>query len=65
MTERRAKKQLSKMLRSYTPGSILHLLADLHRASAERAERAGDPQASEQCRLVEATLISTSRPSDV
>jgi hypothetical protein len=37
MTEAQAKKLLRRMLRSFTPGSILHLLAAVYRESAERA----------------------------
>jgi hypothetical protein len=57
MSEKQAKKKLRQMLRFYTAGSVLHLLSDLYRASAQKAERAGDRQVSEQCRLVEATLV--------
>ncbi len=57
MTEEKAKKQLTTMLRSFTPGSILHLLAEVYRESAERARRRRDQTLYEQCRTVEAALI--------
>ena len=34
MTEAQAKKQLRQMLRSFTPGSLLHLLSELFAESA-------------------------------
>jgi hypothetical protein len=40
MNERQAKRQIAKMRRSFTSGSVLHLLADLHREIAEEARQA-------------------------
>jgi hypothetical protein len=57
MREDRAKKQLRIMLRSFTPGSVLSLLADLYRQTAENARRDNDETAYKQCRLVESTLV--------
>ena len=57
MTEDRAKKQLAKMLRSFTTGSILHLIADLCREEAEQARERQDARLYEQYRTVEAALI--------
>jgi hypothetical protein len=57
MTEDRAKKQLAKMLRSFTTGSILHLIADLCREASEEASEQQDAKLSEQYRTVEAALI--------
>jgi hypothetical protein len=57
MKEDRAKKRLQKMLRSFTPGSLLGLLADLYRETAEEARGENDATAYRQCRLVENTLI--------
>jgi RNA polymerase-interacting CarD/CdnL/TRCF family regulator len=57
MTHDKAKKQLAKMLRSFTTGSILHLLADLCREEAEEAREQQDARLYEQCRTVEAALI--------
>jgi hypothetical protein len=39
MTEEEAKRQLRRMLRSFTPGSVLHLLSQLFRESAARSGR--------------------------
>jgi 5'-deoxynucleotidase YfbR-like HD superfamily hydrolase len=55
--EREAKKALRKMLRSFTPGSILHLLADLQREDAEEASRVEDAAAYERCKTVECALV--------
>jgi hypothetical protein len=57
MNEQKAKKQLAKMLGRFTAGSILHLLADIHRESAREADRVGDDARSDQCKLVEHTLV--------
>lgn len=57
MTEKQAKKQLAKMLDSFTPGSVLHLLADVRRDEAEDAAKEGDVARFEQCKLVEHTLV--------
>ncbi len=57
MTDEKAKKQLATMLRSFTPGSILHLLAEVYGESAERARRRRDQRLYDQCRTVEAALI--------
>ena len=42
MTEANAKKHLGAMLRSFTGGTVLHLLADLFQQMAEDARRNGD-----------------------
>ena len=39
--ESEAQKQLRRMLTSFTPGSILHLLAEAFRAHAEQSKRPG------------------------
>jgi hypothetical protein len=57
MREHRAKKHLQIMLRSFTPGSVLTLLADLYRETAEDARRDNDESAYRQCRLVESALV--------
>ena len=57
MHERRAKRLLAKMLHSYTAGSVLHLLADLHREAAEEARRAGDVIHYQQHKTVEQALF--------
>lgn len=57
MTEAAAKKHLRRMLRDFTPGSILHLLADLFREDAEEARRQDDSLAYERYKTVESTLL--------
>ncbi len=57
VTEDRAKKQLATMLRSFTAGSVLHLLAEIVRESAEDARQAGDATAQEQFMLAHAALV--------
>lgn len=57
MTEKRAKKQLRRMLNDFTAGTVLHFLADFCRDDAEEARRAGDDLAAGQCQRVEATLF--------
>lgn len=57
MNEKQAKRQLERMLCSFTVGSVLHLLADLHREAANQARQADDSIAYRQCRLVEQTLV--------
>jgi hypothetical protein len=56
MNEAQAKQHLRRMLRSLTPGSILHLLADLFREDAEKAAAYEDSMAYERCKTVECTL---------
>jgi hypothetical protein len=57
MTENRAKRQLANMLRSFTAGSVLSLLAEVYRAMAEQARQDNDRTSYRQCRMVEGTLI--------
>ncbi len=57
MSEKQAKKQLRKMLDTFTAGTVLHLLGEVFRDHAEKARKAGDATAIEQCRNVEATLF--------
>ena len=57
MSERQAKFELNKLLRQFTPGSILHLLADLHGELAAEARQQDDAVVYEQCRQVQHTLI--------
>ncbi len=56
MNEAQAKKQLKQLLRSLTPGSILHMLADLFREDADKATAYEDSMAYERCKSVECTL---------
>lgn len=56
MKEGQAKKHLRAMLRDLTPGSILHLLADLFREDAEKAKCYEDSAAYERCKQIECAL---------
>ena len=57
MTEAQAKEDLREMLRTLTPGSVLHLLSDVFRNSAARARRRGEATAERQALDVAATLF--------
>jgi hypothetical protein len=57
MTEKQAKKHLERMLRDFTTGSILHLLADLFRQEADRARRDDDTVTYERCTNVAVALF--------
>jgi hypothetical protein len=57
MTEAQAKKLLRAMLRSLTPGSILHLLSQLFGESAKRFRSRGEEAAEKQTRDAAATLF--------
>lgn len=58
MTDVAAKRQLQRMLRSFTQGSILHLLADVFEEQATKASEVGDETRAEQCRTVAVTLFT-------
>ena len=57
MNESQAKRQLARMRRSFTSGSVLHLLADLHGEIAEEARQADDASTFRQHKSIEAALI--------
>jgi hypothetical protein len=57
MREKTAKKQLRKMLRHFTAGSILALLAEIFEEDAEEARQESDPRAYQRLRSVESTLV--------
>src|SRR5438874_13775592 len=57
MTEAEARRQLRRMLRSFTAGSVLHLLADLCRASAQRAGNTRHTVKARQLQAVQSTLF--------
>lgn len=57
MTEEQAKQHLTEMLDRFTVGSILHLLADVQKDSAEQARLADDALAFDQAKMVEHTLF--------
>lgn len=56
MKELQAKKILRKLLRDFTAGSILHLLADVYRENAVEASQCEDEMAFERCKSLEAAL---------
>lgn len=60
MTEAQTKKQLRQMLRSLTPGSLLHLLSEIFTESAKRAQRRGNETTQKQAQEVAATLFVVS-----
>ena len=57
MKEAQAKKQLSRMLQSFTVGAVLHLLSELFKESAVRAKDAGDEHAHERALEVATALL--------
>jgi hypothetical protein len=57
MNESQAKRHLARMRRSFTSGSVLHLLADLHREIAENARQADDVATYCKHKSVEQALI--------
>jgi hypothetical protein len=57
VTEKQARKHLTRMLDHFTAGSILHLLGDVVGKSAEKAKVQDDARAFDQCKLVEHTLV--------
>lgn len=57
MTEAQAKNLLRQMLRSMTPGSVLHLLSELFVQSAKRFQRRHHKKAQKQTEDVAATLF--------
>jgi hypothetical protein len=57
VSEKEAIRQLQKMLRSYTIGSVCHLLADAHRKHVEDAGQAGDPVAVRRNEIAQHVLF--------
>jgi hypothetical protein len=57
MSEQEARRHLRRMLRSFTPGSILHLLAEAYRKRMEVAGLADDPTASGRCDIADRVLF--------
>ena len=57
MKEAQTKKQLSRMLTSFTIGGVLHLLSELFDESAKRAQAAGDETALKRAKEVTAALF--------
>ena len=57
MKEKTAKEQLRKMLASFTPGSVLDIMAGIYREAAEDASHESDAVLYERCKNVERALI--------
>jgi hypothetical protein len=57
MTEQHVRKQLQKMLASFTPGSVLGIMAGIYREAAEEASKENDAILYERCKNVERTLV--------
>lgn len=57
MTERQAKQHLEMLLESYTPGSVLHLLADHFERQAEQARRSDDATTFSRCTTLRHALF--------
>jgi hypothetical protein len=57
MTEDAARKHLMRMLKRFTPGSVLHLLSDIYRTTAEEARQDNDARKHGRCKSVEQTLF--------
>lgn len=57
MTEKKVKRLFRRMLDAFTPGTVLHLLAEVFHEQAEEAHQAGDDLAAGQCRSVEGALF--------
>jgi hypothetical protein len=57
MTQNQAKKHLGRMLRSLTPGSVLHLLGEVIREEGEAARRSGDKKLHRRCQVAEHALF--------
>jgi len=57
MTEATARKHLMEMLKRFTPGSVLHLLSDIYRSTAEDASNDNDARTHGRCKSVEQTLF--------
>lgn len=56
MKPEKAKKQLEKMLRSLTPGSVLMLIGEVFGTWAEEARRGGSDVGEESFKLAESTM---------
>ena len=57
MTEQEAKQHLTTILESFTPGSVLHLLAEVIAGQAEEDRTSDTDQRLQQRKEVEHTLI--------
>jgi hypothetical protein len=59
MTDETARRQLKRMMKSFTAGSVLHLLSEIFEEMAEEALRSGDEIRREQCDSVAKALFVT------
>jgi hypothetical protein len=59
MTDQTARRQLKRMLKSFTQGSIMHLLGEIFEEMSELARLDGDDVRREQCDSVAKTLFVT------
>ena len=57
MSEKEAIRHLQTMLRSFTIGSVLHLLAEANRKQVEDSGQADDPVASGRCDISDHVLF--------
>ena len=57
MREKKARRQLRKMLKDFTGGSVLDLLAEAYLDAAEEASRRGDTTATEQFTMAHNALV--------
>jgi hypothetical protein len=57
MSDDQAKDLLTEILEHYTTGSVLHLLADLYRESAEDSRQDGDELACDRFMTIEHALF--------
>lgn len=65
MNEEQAKRQLKRMLRKFSPGSILHLLADLFREAAAEGKDVVRSKRVEEALYVVGLGIDAALPRDV
>jgi hypothetical protein len=57
MTDEAAKRQLRRMLKHFTVGSVLHPLGEIFEEDAQEARQDGDETRYEQCRTVASALF--------
>ena len=57
MTDDQARERLDELLEQYTLGSVLHLLAESCRESAEDAQQDSNESACDQFHVIEHTLF--------
>ncbi len=57
MTDDTARRQLKRLMKSFTLGSVLHLLGEIFDEMAKEARQEGDDIRQEQCESVAKTLV--------